>query len=497
MKRISALKANCIALVLVLIISIGVTAAGDKIDYGEKLDEIIGLFQNVHVYASEDEDPIRKGLISMFEKYPDFFNLFINEVFQSYDRYSYYFSDEVYEVSYPKYDTFVGIGITIKLSEDGCYIDRIYDGPAMAAGLLAGDKLVAVDGQNLEGYTPSMVGDLISGPEGSPVEITVLRDGQDMKYTVNRGRIAVSNVAYKDLGDGVGYFKISRFADASTFMEFIMRYESLPEAGINTVILDLRDNPGGSFDCLINMMDGIIPEKDIPYLMTWQSKPTMQVNTFVSEGYGWEFNKLVILVNEKTASAAEIMAGALKDLGYADVVGTRTYGKGLGQLHIKLSDSNNAIISTSEMMLPTTGKYDGVGITPNIIVEQKLEPYIVPPRADLMLDRGVLAISNYNVLGVEQRLKELGFFEDKPDDTADFKTFHAINQFQKENGLKITKGYCDAATVKAIDRAALKLAEKPVMRDTQYERALALARKHARSGEKAKAIPLESIRFAN
>lgn len=495
MRRRTTLKAHCIAIVFMLLITFGVSAVESKIDYGKKLDELVELLQKTHVYASPDVDPIRKGLISMFEKYPDFFDLFINEVYQSYDRYSYYFKDEVYDRAFPKHDVFVGIGVTLKEQEDGCYIDKVFSGPAQQAGLLSGDKIIAVDGRTLTGYTSSMIGDLISGPEGEAVELTVLREGEELKLSITRAQIAMSNVGFRDMGDGVGYIKISRFTDASTFMDFIRIYEILPEIGINTVIFDLRDNPGGSFECLINMMDWIIPEKDIPYLMSWQSKPTMQVNTFVSDGHGWEFNKLVMLVNEKSASASEIMAGALKDLGYADVVGKTTSGKGMAQMHIKLNDSDNAIISTSELMLPITGKYDSIGIVPNIPVDQTLETYKPPQLERLILDRSVYKASSTNILGLEQRLKELGYFEDKPDDNADFKTFHAVNQFQKENGMKVTEGYCDVPTVRAIDNAMKKLVETPIVRDTQFERALALAKRHARSGEKAKSIPIESIRF--
>ena len=248
--------------------------------------------------------------------------------------------------------------------------------------------------------------------------------------------------------------------------------------------------------CLINIMDQVIPDKDMPYLMTRQSNP-MRLKTYASEGYGWEFNKMVILVNENTASAAEIMAGALQDLGYAEMVGVPTHGKGMGQEHIELSDGSYAIISAYELMLPITGKYEGKGVWPKHYIEQTIIPKKEVKLADLDFKRGLNYAMTQNVLGVEQRLEKMGYLSGKADATPDFKTFHAINKFQKERGIAQTDGYCDEATVKAIDAAYKEYLKVPDIVDSQMNLAMSLARKGAMSNMKPTPIDPIQARFTS
>ncbi len=487
-----------VILAMALSVTVMVQAQSDKtVDYGEKLDLLVSLLKERHLDMDPDEDPVRQGLIKMFEDYPGTFESFINIMYQSYDSHSYYMEPKIYDSAFNTTPTMVGIGITISQREDGCYIASVSpSGSAAEAGLQEEDKLLRVDGKSVVEYTPSMIGDLVSGQEGTKVKISVLRGSEELSFSVERKKMNISTVSFKNMGDNVAYIKISEFGGVQTFIDFCVYYDTLEESGYKSVILDLRDNPGGDMSCLINMMDQIIPDKDMPYLLTRQSNP-MRLKTYASEGYGWEFNKMVILVNENSASAAEVMAGALQDLGYAEVVGVPTHGKGLGQEHIGLSDGSYAIISAYELMLPLTGKYEGKGIWPKHYVEQTVTPKKDVALAKLDFDRGLNYAMTQNVLGVEQRLEKMGYLDGKADGNPDFKTFHAINQFQKERGFAQTQGHCDAATVKAIDQAYKEYLKIPDVIDSQMNLAVSIARKGAMSNMKPTPIDPAQARFTN
>lgn len=497
MKKTFAVRALAIFVIMALSVSLIVQAQSNStVDYGEKLDVLVELLKDYHLDMDENEDPVRRGLIKMFEDYPGTFESFVNIMYQSYDPYSYYMEPKRYDAAFPENKTRVGIGISIVEKNDGCYIQSVTPGsPGHKGGLADGDKLISVDGKDLTGYSASMIVDLMTGEEGTSVKIGVLRGEQQHVFTITREKIVVSNVSFKNMGNKIAYLKLSEMNGYTTFIDFCIYYEMIRDSGYKSVILDLRDNPGGDIDCLINLMDQIIPDKDVPYMMVRRSNP-MSLKTYTSEGYGWDFNNMTILVNENTASAAEVMAGALQDLGYAEVVGVPTHGKGLGQSHIELNDGSYAIISSHALLLPVTGSYTGVGIKPKHYAEITYKTQQMPNFDALDLDRGVYRAVSVNVRGIEQRLGKMGYFADTPDAQADFKTYHAINQFQKKNGLEVTEGSCDAATVRAIDEAFKKFIDTPVAVDTQLERAMAIARFAVNNNLKPKPIDQSKIRFA-
>ena len=497
MKKKALLRITALLAAAVLAACVFVQAKGGaSVDYGEKLDTLAGLISELHINADPDEDPIRRGLLKMFEEYPGTFEAFANIMYQSYDPYSYYAEPGLYEQAYAPVSEQAGVGITIEAREDGCYIDSVTaGGPAEGAGVRAGDKLLAVDGKRVEGYTPTMIGDLVLGREGSTVRLTLLREGEQVSAQMQRVPIASPRVTFEDMGDGVAYIRLRDFAGYTTYLSFCGYYDYLEEMGYKSVILDLRDNPGGDLDCLINMMDAIVPDKDMPYLMVRGDK-NRSINTYTTEGYGWDFCGMTVLVNENTGSAAEIMAGALQDLGYAQVVGVQTMGKGLGQAHVKLDDGSYAVVSTHEMFLPVTGAYTGRGIRPMHYVENQKSTRTNPDFDTLDLNMGVYRSMEKNVRAVEQRLKKMGYFDGTVDNVADEKTFHAINMFQRDHGIEMSDGRCDSATVRAINSAYIDFVAQPEVKDSQLEKAVAIARAAAKAGKTPTPIDPKTVRFS-
>ncbi len=486
-----------ISLLLALCMMLSCTAFAEEVDYGEKLDEALKIYRDHGLYSDEDTDYVREALIEMFEEDPSLFYDLINRIYSRDDRYSHYMTPEEYEESFAQENTMVGIGIVITTSDDGYpLVQSVSKGPAMTAGILSGDKIYEVDGMPVSGYLPAELGTLIRGEKGTTVNLGIIRGEEKLEFTVRRAEITVSEVTAYNITDEIGYIKFDHFSGIDAFIDFMVAYDKFEETGVTTIVLDLRDNPGGQLDCLINLMDNIIPEKEVPYLMTWQSKP-LSVNTFYSEGYGWEFNKFVILVNGNTASAAEIMAGSLQDLGYAVVVGEQTYGKGMGQRHIMTKDGDEAIVTGLELKLPVSGRYDEVGITPDYKVSKKITPYKLPYLTPLKTKIDASKIKTENVKALEERLSCLGYFYATPDDEWDGNTLRAVNLFCKDNGLPMSNSMCKWDIILKIDTAVHNLGYKYTVEDTQLEKAIEVAQEYAAAGKKAERVSGDLIDFSS
>lgn len=485
------------ALILALLMLLSSFAFAGEIDYGAALDEAVGLYRSNSLFGNPDTDYIRDALIETFEEDPDFFYDFMSKIYEKNDRYSHYMAPKSYEVAYGNTNTMVGIGVTVTSLENEEYLtitSVIMGAPAQKAGIMAGDRLVAVDGMSVKGFLPAEAGLAIRGASGTTVNVTVLRGEETLSFNVKRDTVALSHVSSSITEDKVGYIKLKYFDGINTFIDFLEAYRSFKDAEVNTVVLDLRDNPGGDMGCFINIIDNVIPKKDVPYLMTWQANP-MQLQIFQTEGYGWDFNKFVILINENTASAAELMAGTMQDLGYAVVVGKTSFGKGMGQRHIQTSTGDEAVITVLDLKLPVSGSYDGIGIKPDFDVDMKITPYRLPRLTPLKKNSVASKIKPANVRAIEERLSLLGYFFLTPDDEWDTHTVFAINMFCRDNNLSKVTSVCKWETIVAIDDATRALEEKYLVEDTQLDRAMQLAKEYAKSDKKAECIDINLIDF--
>lgn len=482
------------ALVIAMLMLFTLCSAAD-VDYGKKLDEALDIYYDFGLFSDKNRDYLRETIVEMMEENPQLFYDIMERIYSREDRYSHYLSSEGYDNMYESENSMVGIGVVISATDDGYLtVQSVSDGPAKRAGILPGDKLIEADGMNIEGYLPAEASNFIKGREGTTVKIKILRGEEYITLNVKRERIRTADATGSYVDDKIGYIELSHFNGINSFIDFMTIYDEFEAKGVNTVILDLRNNPGGALDCLINLMDNIIPEKGVPYLMSWQAKP-LQVKTYVTEGYGWEFNKFVILVNGQTASASEIMAGAMRDLGYAVIVGDTTYGKGMGQVHIETSTGDEAVVTALELKLPVSGGYDSVGIKPDYEVPLRLEQYTLPYLTPLKAKMDASKIKTENVRAVEERLRELGFFYGVPDDEWDKRTVHAINLFCRENNLTQITSTCKWELIEKIDDAAHKLSYKYVPKDTQLEKAIEIAKEYAVSDKKAKCVDQSIIDF--
>ncbi len=304
------------------------------------------------------------------------------------DPYSEYYDEEdtkkLQEVLSGEYE---GIGAVMSADQDTGVItiaDVYEDSPAEKAGLLAEDILYKVDGEEVTGRELDDVVADIRGEEGTEVEITVLRgeDAREFTAAVIRGPVETPTVTAKLLEDGIGYLRISEF-DSVTYDQFMEELDGLESQGIEGLVIDLRSNPGGNYAIVCDILDEMLPEGLIVYTEDKNGKR----DEVRSDGEHQFQMPYTVLVNEYSASASEIFAGAVQDYRAGKIVGMNTYGKGVVQQIYSLKDGTSVKLTVSEYFTPKGRSIDGKGITPD--VEAEYVPDEENPDADSQLDKAV------------------------------------------------------------------------------------------------------------
>ena len=280
------------------------------------------------------------------------------------DRWSYYLSAQEYQ-DYKEQmaNSYVGIGITIQVTEDGkgYLITKVNEGgPAEAAGLLPGDRMVAVAGQSVLDKDTTETRDLVRGKEGTFVDITVVRDGEEMTFPVERKQVKTPVATAKLLDNHVGLITIVNF-DSRCADETIDAIEEMLDQGADALIFDVRFNPGGYAKELVKVLDYLLPKGDL--FRTVNYKGDVSVDT--SDAKCLEI-PMAVLVNGSSYSAAEFFAVALSEYEAAVVVGEKTCGKGYYQVTMELDDGSAVGLSIGEYFTPKGENLAGIGITPDV-----------------------------------------------------------------------------------------------------------------------------------
>lgn len=252
---------------------------------------------------------------------------------------------------------FEGIGVEFNIFKDTLYvISPLSGGPSEAAGILAGDKIIKVDGENVAGIgiTNEGVFKRLRGPKGSKVELTILRPGakKPFNFTISRNKIPTVSVDVSYMVNSTtGYIKVSRFA-ANTFEEFKQALTDLKKKGMQELVLDLRGNPGGYMDHATRMADEFLSGNKLIVYTDGKGERYDSRSQARTKG-DFEKGPLVVLLDEGSASASEIVAGALQDHDRALIVGRRSFGKGLVQMPIPLNDGSELRLTISRYYTPS------------------------------------------------------------------------------------------------------------------------------------------------
>ena len=308
------------------------------------------------------------------------------------DRWSYYIPKAEYDAYLEnKNNSYVGIGVTIEQTELGYRIIKLsQDGPAQLAGILTGDVIVAVDGTRVASLTLDEGKAMVRGPENTQVQITVLRDGQELDFVVTRRTVATVVSSGVMLEDGIGLVTIVNF-NANCYKSTMRAIEELLKEGATALIFDVRFNGGGYKSELVNILDDLLPEGAL-----FRSEYYTGATSVDDSDAACLEIPMVVLINDQSFSAAEFFAAALREYDWAILVGTQTQGKGHYQETYLLSDGSAVGVSTGRYTTPNGVDLEGVGLTPDIIVEVDEETYarIYAGILDPMEDPQVLAAIN-------------------------------------------------------------------------------------------------------
>lgn len=317
-----------------------------------KMDEILGIIQKFNYEDMEEEDLFTgayRGILWSLD-----------------DSYSYYYTAEEMENTNQRNEgNYQGIGVSITVREETqeLIITRSFkDSPAQQAGIRIGDVILAVDGVEVSGYTYERALDMIKGEPGTEVILTILSGEDQRDIALIRAEVIQNRVEYRMIGD-IAYVEISEFFgdDVEGFKGAIA---DCLEKGAKGLIVDLRDNQGGLVDHVAEIADILLPGGKIVYTVDRQGEQ----DVWSSDSDALDL-PLAVLVNGLSASASEILAGAVQDHGAGTVIGETTYGKGIVQTRYTLSDGSGIQITTSHYFTPNGRSIHGVGITPDIEVE--------------------------------------------------------------------------------------------------------------------------------
>lgn len=305
------------------------------------------------------------------------------------DEYTeYYTPDEMQEEYETAMGNYVGIGIYMIVNYEEGYIDVVdvmKDSPALEAGLKKDDRILKVDGEEITSENVEELANAIKGEEGTKVKLEVKREKEILEIEIERKRIEVSHINSEIIEDNIGYIQVLDF-DGGVSEEFKENYERLKEKGATSLIIDIRGNGGGIVDEAINMLE-MICEKDSTLLIETDKNGKEEI--IKSEENPIINMPIVVLVNEYSASASEIFAGALKDNNKATIIGTKTYGKGVIQTLIRLSDGSGLKMTTEEYCTPNRDKINKIGIEPNIVVELPEDIEELTQENDTQLKRAI------------------------------------------------------------------------------------------------------------
>lgn len=319
----------------------------------DRIEEVLSLLQSKYM-GELDIDELTEGAIEGI----------LSKIEDPYTR---YLTDEEYiEQTRDSAEEYSGVGIHMSWSlKTGNLriIGVMPDTPAKKAGLRAGDVIISVDGVPVTMDNITNISDSIKGEEGTSVELVVSREEKEYTYSIVRAHIVANNIE-SNVIDDIGYIRILQF-DTDIYEQFKTEYDKLiNEKKVKGLIIDLRDNPGGLVNETINIANLLVDDGTILKVMYGDNT----VKSYKANSTQCEI-PLVVLVNENSASASEILAGAIKDLNQGVVVGTTTFGKGIMQSVIGLEGGGGLSITSAKFYTASGTEIHGVGIEPNVTVE--------------------------------------------------------------------------------------------------------------------------------
>ncbi len=475
--------------------------------------QILETYVNNHLYEFTEEEVLYQFIYDFLEENPMYLELFINYMLGTMDPYSSY--HEASSGFLNPDEEGKGFGFMIKDSGEGVYIETVIKGSnAEDAGFMPGDKFSSVAGINVEGQAYDIVAAILASPndfigttgeateenaesKNPEVEIVVDRNGEKIALKLHRGPMALSQIStYIDDNGGkpTAYIDVASFLGSETDKEFIELIRKYEKDGIKHLTIDLRDNGGGSLDYALSMAE-IFLEKD-ELICYYNDRTLEKPKPIYSTNEKSKFDSIVILINEYSASAAELFTSILSDKGIAKTVGKKSYGKSLGQSVYTLPNGDYITITTYQMLNEKLESYDGIGLKPDISIEDIEMCFELP---------SLLSFNHKNAKEIkegvysdvtkalEDRLVIMGLLREKyADGIFDDVTKTALYVFQTNHKIENADGYVNDKTVSSITRIINGYKSGTYYDDTQYDVAMIIH--HSFSQGKRLAVEKERLR---
>lgn len=328
----------------------------------ESLYETYDVIKDEYYKDIDDETLINGAIKGMMESLEDDHSVFFNQE----EKKS--FEDELS-------GTYYGIGAEIKqVNEDEVMINKVFDdSPAEKAGLKSGDIFVSIDGNSTKGMTVTDIASTLKSETKDTATIVIKRDGEEKTIKVQKDNVNLLSVSSEMLDDNIGYVAVSIFGE-NTYTQFTNALNSLEKQGMKSLIIDLRGNSGGYLTTVTNMISEFVDKKTVIY----QMKTRDGITKYTADNNKTKNYKVIILVDQDSASASEIMASAMKEQYKATLVGTTTYGKGTVQSTLDLSNGTLIKYTIEEWLTSNGDSINKVGVKPDVEITLS-EEYINNP----------------------------------------------------------------------------------------------------------------------
>ncbi len=473
-------------------------------------EQILDAYVEKHLYEFTEEEVLHKFFEDFLKDNPMYFSYFMEYILGTMDPYSSYYEASSKFLNPESEST--GFGFTIKDGESGVFIETVIpDSNASDAGFMPGDRFVSIAGINVENHTFDVVTTLLAKPqkfiktpevnndtetstqEGAAsqnteidtpkqptVEITVDRNGEKHTFSLERGPMKISQISSTvdpNHDATAAFIQVQSFLGNGTDTEFCSLVKKYADDGIKNLTIDLRNNGGGSLDYALAMAEIFLDEGELICYYSDRSleepQPVYSTNGKIS------FDSITILINENTASAAELFTSILKDKGLAKVVGKRSFGKSLGQEVYTLITGDYITITTYQMLNEKKESYDGIGIFPDLEIDEVEMCYTLP-------ELGVFNHQNYVEIkdgvysdvtkALEDRLFVMGVLREQfCDGVFDDMTKTALFVLQTDHDIEAS-GYVDYKTVSLITRLINAYKTYNYYDNTQYDVAMIIHR---------------------
>lgn len=432
-------KIISIILAVVLIFSgVSVSAQTQGETASRYLTGLIDLIDRYYKYDDVDKEDIYKAVIDyLIKENPELLEGALCAATDILDDYSvYYTRDELGTFYTDVQKSYVGIGVTVQKTDNGCIITEVNpNGGAFDAGVLVNDEIIAANGESLAGLSLDEIVAKIQGEEGTTVTIEVLRGETHLALDIVRKKVVIETVSYEVIDD-IGYIYISNFATDTPESLKNALYDLEENHKLNKFIIDVRDNPGGSLESIIDVLSLFVPEGKPLSEIQYKDESDVVVLKSRAEFTKPYNRKIVILANENSASASEMFCGTMQYYKLATIIGKTTFGKGSMQEMIGIINPpgfnlGDIKLTMAEFTKPDGSRINGIGIDPDKAVKNTFVDYdesVLTPMT--ISNRYTIGDEHPDVFAIEERLYALGYNVGEVDGVFDKMTHQATVNFQ-------------------------------------------------------------------